>query len=64
VLRGQYQGSTTATMPRYTRANARYLSIQSCIRFAFSTCSDYAQEKPSPNLSSREPARITQYGAI
>jgi len=28
VLRGQYQGSTTATMPRYMSANARYISIQ------------------------------------
>jgi len=25
---GQYQGSTTATMPRYASAYARYLSIQ------------------------------------
>jgi hypothetical protein len=28
VLRSKYQGSTTATTPRYTSANARYLSIQ------------------------------------
>jgi len=28
VLRGLYQGSTTATTPRYTSAYARHLSIQ------------------------------------